>query len=164
MENHGTFIDFGKIIDFWKFRWNFHHRHLINPLCSLLFPDVPCYGGSLNIFLSISALPRWFGQHQCKRSQQSDVGLPDDSDPGWTRDSRVLRADVRMDEPDHNHVITSFYFTFKLLTVATRWIAEKSSQLGKHSFGSQLHNLTRACSRSKGILLQHRLRFTNEVD
>ena len=39
----------------------------------------------------------------------------------------------------------------------------KSSELRKHGFGS-LHNFNSPCYQNEGILLRHRLCFTNEVD
>ena len=91
----------------------------------------------IKYFLDISAFSRWFGQHQCGRCQQSDVGLPDDSDPGWTGDPRVLRSDVRMDEPHHNHVTCFTLLYFQIVDSSNSMNAGKSSQLEKRSFGSQ---------------------------
>ena len=85
---------------------------------------------------------------------------------------------IALDQPEECLTLTmlSVSFEMRLLTrekLSQRLIQNESrvrlkdrresSQLGKHSFES-LHNFTWASYHSEDILLQHWLRFTNEVD
>ena len=129
MKNHGTFIVLGKIIDLWKFRWNFHHWHLVNHLCSLLLLDVSYLSVSLNIFLTF--------QHFRDGLDNASVGDANRVTSAFPM-IRILDGLGILVFSDRmsgwmNITITTLpvllYFIFKLLTVATWWMQGKVANL-----------------------------------